>query len=155
MTVYRNGLLILDLQNKNILMRSVTSEGELDDIVRKQRVPINCFPKEPKTSVDLFTHITAGEAIQLGWGRAVRRGKGKGGRSRSLHGWLVLRVEDAQAKGAYVEHTPQKDNRHHVSIHTPDNVAEAAKHRHNMADKSNWCEHPGPSFRAMIISKLD
>ena len=59
-------LYILNLNNTDILMRSMTSENEQKDILHRTRVPINCFPIDrPELSVDLFKYITAGEAIRL------------------------------------------------------------------------------------------
>lgn len=151
-------LYILNLNNTDILMRSMTSENEQKDILHRTRVPINCFPIDrPELSVDLFKYITAGEAIRLGWGRAVRRGKGRRGRSRCLYGWLVFRVQDAEAEGGVVHHTPyiSADNRHHVSIDIPTDDAEVALFQHNLAQlaKSNWCEHPGEKFRTAVVAK--
>ena len=151
-------LYILNLKSTNILMRSITSESELKDILRPGKVPINCFPvNESELSVDLFNHISAGEAIRLGWGRAVRRGKGRGGRSRCMHGWLVFTAQDATASGGAVHHTPYATvgNRHHVSIDVPSSHAAQATLRHSLAKaaKPNWCPHPGDKFRVAIAEK--
>ena len=144
---------VLSLRDEEILLRSITSNKDRDDIVRKKKVPINAFSNKPEESVDLFTHITVGEAIRLGWGRAVARGKEKG-QSRSLHGWLILSVTDGKELGSNVRHSPIKGNRHHVSIDAPASDADFAKHRHNLADISAWCEHPGTSFRRLVLERF-
>ena len=143
---------VLNLTNPEILLRSITSIREHDKI-RNGKTPISTFSAKPQESVDLFTHIDFGEAIRLGWGRAVARGKEKG-RSRQLHGWLALTVEDAQGKGGTAQHTPQKYNRHHVDINAPINSADFAKHRHHLAASSTWCEHPRDSFRVYILDRV-
>ncbi len=154
MTVQSNrDLHILSLQNEEILMRSITSTADRRDIVDKKKIPIHSFSTKPEESVDLFTYITPGEAMRLGWSRAVQRGK-EGDQSRSLHGWLVLKVEDGKKEGGSVKHTPEQTNRHHVSICAPPNSTDFAKHRHNLAERSAWCEHPGPSFRAHVVAMI-
>ena len=76
---HQRPLHVLNIQPKEILMKSVTSQGDAENIIEKKKFPISLFPKgNPDMSVDLFTHITAGEAIRLGWSRAAQRGKGKG-----------------------------------------------------------------------------
>ena len=148
---HQRPLHVLTIQPKEILMKSVTSQGEADSIVKRKKFPISLFPKgNPDLSVDLFTHITAGEAIRLGWSRAAQRGKGKGGRSRELHGWAIVRAEEARSKGGTVKHSPVRLNRHHTSICPPVNKADELKLRYDLADLSKWCPHPGTSFRTMI-----
>ena len=142
---------VLTIQPKEILMKSVTSQGDADNIVKKRKFPISLFPKgNPDLSVDLFTHINAGEALRLGWSRAAQRGKGKGGGSRELHGWVIVRAEEAESKGGTVKHTPDRDNRHHISIYPPANKVNEMAFRYDLADMSRWCPHPGSSFRTMI-----
>ena len=152
MTVpHERPLHVLTIQPKEILLKSVTSQSEADDIIKKEKFPISLFPKgNPDLSVDLFTHINAGEAIRLGWSRAAQRGKGKGGRSRELHGWVIARAEEAESKGGIVKHTPVRVSRHHTSIYPPPNKADELTLRYHLADISKWCPHPGPSFRTMI-----
>ena len=144
---------VLSLRDEEILLRSITSIRDRNRIVPKGKVPINVFSTKPEESVDLFTHITVGEAIRLGWGRALARGKERG-QSRSLHGWAALRVEDGKWAGGNVRHSPVNGNRHHVSIDAPASDAGFAKHRHHLADKSIWCEHPGPSFRGLVLERV-
>ena len=141
----------LTIQPKEILLKSVTSQGDAEDIIKKKRFPVSLFPRgNPDLSVDLFTHITVGEAIRLGWSRAAQRGGGKGGRSRELHGWVIVRAEEAESKGGTVKHSPDQANRHHTSIYPPANRADELTLRFDLANISRWCPHPGPSFRTMI-----
>ena len=141
----------LTIQPKEILLKSVTSQGDAEDIIKKKRFPVSLFPRgNPDLSVDLFTHITAGEAIRLGWSRAAQRGKGKGGRSRELYGWVIVRAEEAESKDGTVTHSPEQGNHHHTSIFPPSNRTDELTLRYDLAEMSRWCPHPGRSFRTMI-----
>ena len=143
---------VLNLTNPEILLRSITSIRERDQL-RGGKTPISTFSNKPQESVDLFTHISVGEALRLGWSRAVARGTEKG-RNRRLHGWLALTVGDARGKGGTAQHTPEGNNRHHVDINAPANSADFAKHRYHLAQSSIWCEHPGDSFRVYIAERV-
>lgn len=143
------------LHSSEILMRSVTSQSDLEGFKKKGKFPVSLFrPDDPDLSVDLFTNISMGEAVRLGWGRAAKRGKDKHGKSRKLHGWALCLVMDAEWFSGIAKLTPTDDNRHHVSVYKPTNSAQIASHRHHLAEKSKWCPHPRLSFRQKVVEQF-
>ena len=145
----------LSLDPSEILMRSVTSQSDLNEFRNKKKFPVNLFtPYNPDLSVDLFTHISVGEAVRLGWGRAAKRVKDRHGNSRKLHGWALFLVKDTERFGGAAKLTQANDNRHHVSVYKPTTDAQFAKHRHHIAEIAKWCPHPGPSFRQKICEQF-